>query len=50
MKTKIKEIITTSAQKLIKVQLDYRTCIYIKNITSLQLWLPKYPNATVITY
>ncbi|HTB31474.1 MAG TPA: hypothetical protein VK808_05570 [Bacteroidia bacterium] len=50
MKNPIKEIITTSAQKLIKVQLDYRTCIYIKNIATLQVWLPKYPNATIITY
>lgn len=50
MKTKIKDIITTSTQKLIKVRLDYQTCIYIKNISALQVWLPKYPGATVITY
>jgi len=50
MKNQIKEIIATTAEKLIKVQLDSKTWIYIKNIDSLQVWLPKYPNATVVTY
>lgn len=50
MKTKIKDIITTSKEKLIKVQLDAKTFIYLRNIASLQIWLPRYPNATVVTY
>jgi hypothetical protein len=49
MKTQIKEIITTSKQKLIKVRLDYKTLIYITNISSLKTWLQKYPEATIIT-
>ena len=50
MKTKIKEIIATSAEKLIKVQLDPKTFIYLRNIASLKIWLVRYPDATVITY
>lgn len=48
MKTKIKEIITTSTQKLIKVRLDYKTLIYLSNIEALKTWLVKYPNAIVL--
>ncbi len=50
MKKQIKQIMATTAERLIKVQLDSRTWIYIKNIDSLQVWLPKYPNAAIITY
>ena len=49
MKTKIKEVLTASTQKLIKVRLDYKTLIYLTNIASLKVWLAKYPDATVIT-
>jgi hypothetical protein len=49
MKTKIKEIIKASTEKLIKVQLDAKTFIYLRNIASLQIWLTRYPDATVIT-
>jgi hypothetical protein len=48
MKTQIKEIISTSKQKLIKVRLDYKTLIYLTNIESLKTWLVKYPDAIVI--
>jgi len=50
MKTQIKDIITTSKQKLIKVRLDYKTLIYLTNIASLKTWLTRYPEATVLTY
>ena len=50
MKNQIKEIIATTAEKLIKVQLDSKTWIYIKHIESLDVWLPQYPNAEVVTY
>jgi hypothetical protein len=50
MKTKIKNILATSKEKLIKVRLDDKTFIYLRNMASLQIWLPKYPDATVITY
>ena len=50
MKTKIKEIIAASAEKLIKVQLDSKTFIYLRNITALKIWLVRYPDATIITY
>jgi len=50
MKTKFKEIIKASTEKLIKVQLDSKTFIYLKNMASLQIWLVRYPDATVITY
>ncbi len=49
MKNQIKELIATTADKLIKVQLDSKTWIYIKSMESLNVWLPKYPNATVVT-
>lgn len=50
MKTKIKEIINASTAKLIKVQLDAKTFIYLRNISGLKIWLVRYPDATVITY
>jgi len=50
MKTKIKDIATTSKQKSIKVRLDYKTLIYLTNIESLKTWLVRYPEASVITY
>lgn len=50
METKIKDIITTSKQKLIKVRLDYKTLIYLTDLASLKAWLVKYPEATVLTY
>jgi hypothetical protein len=50
MKAKINEIITNSAEKLIKVQLDSKTFIYLRNISALKIWLVRYPDATVITH
>jgi hypothetical protein len=50
MKTKIKDIIAVSTQKLIKVQLDSKTFIYLRNIAALNIWLVRYPDATVVTY
>ena len=37
-----------STQKLIKVQLDYKTVITISNIEKLKAWLFRYPGAKVI--
>jgi hypothetical protein len=50
MKTKLKNIITTSKRKLIKVRLDYKTLIYLTDIAMLKTWLVKYPEAIVVTY
>lgn len=49
MKNKIKKIIRTSENKLIKVQLDYRTIITLTKLSSLDAWLIRYPNAKVMT-
>jgi len=49
MKNKIKKIIRTSTQKLIKVRLDYRTFITLDHISSLKLWLERYPDAKVLS-
>ncbi|MBL0048211.1 MAG: hypothetical protein IPP32_08985 [Bacteroidetes bacterium] len=49
MKGKIKKIIETSKEKLIKVRLDYRTLITITNIASLEVWKKRYPDAKVIS-
>jgi len=51
MKQKIKklEYVKSTTAKLIKVQLDYRTVISISNIEKLKAWLPRYPEAKVIT-
>jgi hypothetical protein len=32
----------------IKLQLDYRTMIYVRSKESLKMWMSKYPNARVI--
>lgn len=49
MKAKIKKIIETSKDKLIKVQLDYRTFVTITRMSSLETWLKRYPDAKVIS-
>jgi hypothetical protein len=35
-------------KKLIKVQLDYKTTVFISRLSSLKLWIERYPNAKVI--
>jgi hypothetical protein len=32
----------------IKLQLDYRTMIYVRSKESLKMWMSKYPNARII--
>ncbi len=48
-KSQLKKIIAASKNKLIKLQLDYKTIVTLKNPISLQTWLDKYPGAKVIT-
>lgn len=50
MKNPVKEVIPISATKQIKVQLDEKTFIFIQNISSMDVWLYKYPNAKVVAY
>ncbi|MCK5823964.1 MAG: hypothetical protein KAG96_00990 [Ichthyobacteriaceae bacterium] len=47
---KIKENIKETTQKLkrLKVRLDYKTFITIKDISSLKIWKDRYPNAKVV--
>lgn len=49
MKTKSKEVVNTPPPKQIKVQLDEKTYIYLLNITSLKVWLERYPDAKVVS-
>lgn len=48
MKFRLKNIIHTPEDKLIHVRLDARTCITISKLSSLEVWLVKYPEAKVI--
>ena len=48
MRNTIKKIIKTSKDKLIKVRLDQKTFITITKMSSLEVWLKRYPNATVV--
>ncbi len=43
-----KKIKAHKLESKIKVRLDKRTIIYLKDITKLEFWLQKYPNAEVI--
>jgi hypothetical protein len=36
-------------KKLIKVQLDYKTTVFIAHLSALKSWLVRFPNAKVIT-
>jgi hypothetical protein len=45
---KAKKVIRPEANELIKVQLDYRTIIYVKSMNALQSWLSRYPKAKVL--
>ena len=49
MKNKFKETVGSSEQKLIKVRLDYNTLITISRMSSLDVWLKRYPEAKVVT-
>jgi len=49
MKLSKKEIPHITPPKQIKVQLDEKTYIYIMNISSMDVWLYKYPEAKVVT-
>ena len=49
MKAKINKIIETSKDKLIKVQLDYRTFVTLTRMSSLENWLKRYPDAKVVS-
>ena len=49
MKNKIKEIIKASQQKLIRVQLDYKTFMTISRPESLKAWLQRYPDAKIMS-
>jgi len=49
MKNKIKAIIKTTRHDLIKVRLDYRTFITVTNMSALEVWRKRYPDAKVIT-
>jgi hypothetical protein len=46
---KLKKSAKISGEEKIKVQLDSRTIIYVKNKASLNSWLSRYPNARVIS-
>lgn len=48
MKNQIKKIIKTSKHKLIKVRLDYKTVITLSRMSSLAVWLIRYPDAKLI--
>ncbi len=48
MKNKIKEFIPASGNEQIKVQLDYKTIITLYRMSSLEVWLRRYPEAKVI--
>jgi hypothetical protein len=50
MKIQIKELIPVLAPKQIKVQLDEKTFIYVLDISSVNVWLYKYPGAKVVAY
>jgi hypothetical protein len=43
-----KEILRTTEQKLIKVQLDAKTFLTIHDTESLKIWLQRYPNAKIM--
>ncbi|MFH2143928.1 MAG: hypothetical protein ABIJ97_16000 [Bacteroidota bacterium] len=45
---KKKEIIRDSSNGKIKVRLDYRTVITIRNLNVFKLWKEKYPEAEII--
>ncbi len=45
---KLKKVIKEVSADLIKVQLDHRTIIYVKNKHVLQSWLSRYPNARIL--
>lgn len=49
MKNKIKEIIRTSKHKLINVRLDNKTFMTLWRMSSLEVWLKRYPDAKVVT-
>ncbi len=49
MKKEPKATQKASTEKLIKVQLDYRTIITLKTKNALNFWLNKYPEAKVLT-
>jgi len=50
MKIQTKKTVLTSPPKQIKVQLDEKTYIYVVNISSMDIWLYKYPQAKVVAY
>jgi molybdopterin-binding protein len=49
MKTKIKSIIETSKDTLIKVRLDYRTLVTITNMAAFEMWQKRFPEAKIIS-
>ncbi|HEY6160251.1 MAG TPA: hypothetical protein VI112_03485 [Bacteroidia bacterium] len=51
MKTTVKKIVPApgpARAKKIKVRLDYRTIIVLKNLSQLDMWKKKYPKAKVM--
>ncbi|MCK5781856.1 MAG: hypothetical protein KAH10_04665 [Flavobacteriales bacterium] len=50
MKAKIKENLVEAGKKIkrFKVRLDYKTLITIKDMSALDLWKDRYPNAKVV--
>jgi hypothetical protein len=47
MKKKEKSPVKAAGEK-IKVQLDYRTIIFLRNKNALKFWMSRYPNARII--
>jgi hypothetical protein len=50
MKAKIKKNLTEVNKRIkrFKVKLDYKTFITIKDVTTLDMWKDRYPNAKVV--
>jgi len=50
MKTQLKQNLASAGEKIkrFKVKLDYKTFITIKNISALDIWKDRYPNAKVV--
>ena len=49
VKKKGKTVTDAPRKKLIKVQLDHRTVVTLKDMSAFKFWLEKYPNAKIIT-